>query len=356
MRSTLIAAVILFGASCLVRPIQADQLLTDTKELRARIERFLGDESNPSALHPHIYMSILGDIGAYDDLLDLAEIVVNRGIELNTIENLSESLGDATEDLEREQNYEFSRLYSYKASILLRTERTAEAMETMEKAMTYIDLVGEPRAIDLLRLGLIQYANGDLTQGWDNIGEALIMDPTIERHRPEYRPLLATVISDMFGDALDMDDHIWEYRRDNRRNVHGLSFISLTGEIINLDNERGKVLCLTFFSPMCMSCREEVPCIKSTFEEMSKRPDVRFVFILNRPDLKLQASTFFKECGITTEVIATVTEGSAYDLISTEPTIWIVDREGNIATKLTGESVGSPTTYRDELLNVLEGS
>jgi hypothetical protein len=353
MRHTFIAVILLMAGICLVHPLKADQSPAGSEELRIRVEKFLADDSSPLAQHPHIYLSILEDIVVHDALLDLAETIVDRGIDVNTIENLRESLRAAAEDIEHEQVYEYSRLYSHKASILLRTGRHGEALATMETAMTYIGQIGEPRPVDFLRLGLIEYASGRLDEGWSHIGDALMMDGTIERHLPQYRTLLAAVVVDMFGDALDMDDYIWEYRRDNRQTVHGLVFTTLSGETINLDDERGKVLCLTFFSPMCMSCREEVPCIKMTFEDLSRRPDVRFLFVLNRPDLQIQAASFFAECGITTDVIATVAVGSAYDLIATEPTIWIADRSGTIVTKLTGESVATPETYGEELMKVL---
>jgi hypothetical protein len=182
------------------------------------------------------------------------------------------------------------------------------------------------------------------------------MDSSVERRSPQYKRLIEDVIRDMQGDAVDPDDFIWEYRRDNRRTVEGLSFVTLTGERVDPDNEKGKVLFLTFFSPMCMSCREEVPCLRSTYEDLSKREDVKFLFILTRPDLIREATMFFRDCGIPPTLIVTVAEGSAYDYISTEPTVWIADRNGRIVVKLSGEPTGNEQAYRDALLQVLRAS
>jgi hypothetical protein len=322
-------------------------------ELKNRVEKFLADSPDPLSKNPHIYVSVLEDLLVHDDLLELGERVVKTGIEANTIDNLRLTLGDATEDLEQEQDYVFARLYSNHAWIQFRTDRQEQALESMQRAFAHINNSGVPRASDILRLGLIEYENGMLEEGWNHIGEALLLDGSIERRNAQYRAFIDAAIADMQGTGIDPDDYIWEHRRDNRKTIHGLAFTTLDGETIELDNERGKVVFLTFFSPMCMSCREEVPCLKTTYEELSSRGDIRFLFILNRPDLVREAKTFFVDCGIPTTLIATKAEGSAYDLIATEPTVWIADKSGRIVTKLTGSPAGNEEAYRKELMKVI---
>lgn len=49
----------------------------------------------------------------------------------------------------------------------------------------------------------------------------------------------------------------------------------------------------------------------------------------------------------------TVENGTAYDLISAEPTVWVVDRSGKIVAKYTGYRTGDEVVYQEELTDWL---
>ena len=316
--------------------------------LTKKVKQFLSiDNSNPITRNSHIYFNIGNEIIPYDSLLGLAEQVVKKGIEVNTIENLRIIYPDMSKlEIIYQQKLEFSRLYSQYAWIMWKKNQLKIAFENIKKAMSYI---ASPTPDDYLRLGIIEYDNNKKQQGWDHIAKALITDTIVELEDPGYRKAIDKVIIDKFGTEQDPTAFVAEYRRQNKQMIPNLTLITLENTKIKTRQYDGQVIFVNFFSPTCSSCRQEILSLKNLYESFSTRNDVVFIFILNRPNLKQEAIAMFKKSGIAKPVIATLEKGSVWDLIPAEPSIWITDKAGKIAFRHSGYKRGDELIYQRKL-------
>jgi thiol-disulfide isomerase/thioredoxin len=328
--------------------------MQEIEKLTVKVEQFLSsDDSDPffSTSNPHSYVNIADDMLRYPELLDLAEQVVKKGIEVNTIENLQRTFGTMFPDWDRatseyQQKLEFGRLYSYYAWILWKQHKPEEALITIRRAMDYRCTATSD---DYLRLGVIEYDTGKQQQGWEHIVKALMMDTIIEEQDPGYRLAISDIVTDKYGIELDPAAFVSEYRIQHAEMLPDLELVSLDGAKIGLDQYQGQVIFLNFFSPTCGSCQQEIPSLKQLYMTFSPREDVAFLFVLNKPDLKREALALLEQSGIHSSTIVTLESGSAYDLISAEPSIWIADKAGKVVFRHSGYEQGDELIYRREL-------
>ncbi len=342
------------GTVCAVDSKDSQQSNSDEIEmLSKKVEQFLSlDDSNPTTYNSHIYFNIVTEIIPYDVLLDLAEKVVKKGIEVNTLENLLKTYpGMSEKGIKHQQKLEFGRLYCQYAWILWKKNQLENAFSTITKAMSYIS---SPAPNDYIRLGIIEYDNSKKQQGWDHITKALITDTIIEDHEPEYRKAIYKIIKDKYGTEQDPIAFIAEYRSQNAQMLPSLSLQTLENTKIQTRQYKGHVIFINFFSPTCGSCQQEIPGIKSLYEQFSPRKDVVFIFILNRPDLKQESISLFEKSGIQKPIIAVLQNGSAWDLISAEPSVWIKDKAGKVTFRHCGYKQGDEMIYQQKLSRLIQ--
>ena len=113
----------------------------------------------------------------------------------------------------------------------------------------------------------------------------------------------------------------------------------LSGEILgggNLDYKTGKVTVVNVWASWCSPCRAEAP----TLEEFSlKNPDIQFVGILTRDNLS-SAMSFVNRFAITfptlidDAIIASFRGSLPANAI---PTTLIIDKEGRVAARISGQ-------------------
>lgn len=116
---------------------------------------------------------------------------------------------------------------------------------------------------------------------------------------------------------------------------------------------KGKVLLVNFFSPFCGTCQQEVPAVKSLYEAHANEPAMEFIFVLNNPLLQDRAAQFMERAGLSAAQVVVLAEGSAYDYIPGEPTVWIVDTDSRLVGKHTGYRNGDEQFYAKELTNAM---
>lgn len=331
----------------------ADKPPVNTKKIREKIEQFLSlDDSNPAAGNSHIYYNIAAEILSHDELLDLAEKVIKKGIEVNTIKNLRKTYPDMPETgIKHQQKLEFGRLYSQHAWLLWKKSRPENALSEIKKAMSYIS---SPTSNDYIRLGIIEYENGKKQQGWNHITKALVMDTIIEQQNPEYRKALYKIIEDKHSKEKEPAVFINEHRNQNAQMLPGLSLLTLNNIEIKLNRFNGQVIFINFFNPACSSCQQEIPSIKNLYKKLSSEKDVVFIFILNRPELKQQAIDLFEKSGIDKPTIAVLENGSVWDYIVAEPSIWVTDKSGKVIFRHSGYKQGDELIYQKKLSQLMQ--
>ncbi len=301
----------------------------------------------------HVSANIVDEIIIYPEFLELAERIVIKSIEENTIENLRKlhpHMGTT-----HNQNLDYCWLYSQYAWILWKKKQNKEAQLKIEKAIAYLPSPSKAEATELIRFGIISYDNGYKQKGWENIKKALLMDTQIEKRDKDYIHSIQKIIVAKFGDNNeDVSGFIKEFRKENRKPVPDLSLISFKDKIIRLRDLGEKIIFINFLSPSCMACRQELPKIRNLYDSYSQKKDVEFIFILNKPELKDETMKFFKECGIKEPTLTLVKNGSAWDYIIGEPTIWIIDKNSKIAAKHMGYRLGDENIFQEELSNLIE--
>lgn len=296
--------------------------------------------------------AILPEIMKYPELLDISEELVQKCIQENTPDNLRR-LGEENAT-EQKQYIDYVYYYSQYAWILWKKCDYAEADTMIDKSMDYQDKTGaKPGAQELLRLGIIKYYN-DNNEGWALIKQALLAEYDIEKQDADYEIALNKIITAELGNDTNPEGYIDAFRQENRQAAPELVLVSFKDDELEIINQSGRILFINFFSPNCGSCRQELPKVKEIYDEFAGHPDVLFLFILDKPDMKNESLDLFQEIGYENAPLYTVKSHSAWDYIRAEPTIWILDRDGRFAYKHTGYQPGIEETFRKELDKILK--
>jgi len=318
----------------------------DLGEVRSATREYLSSAD----FHTHVGMVLGGMLLPHEELLDLTAEVVQRSIDANTPEHLSllsPAMGTA-----RHQRLEFGRLYSLQGWVLWKQGRQAEALGALEKGIDYLQEAPGPTAADKLRLGIVRYMRGKRGTGWGLICEALLMDSQVELGDPGYLEALEPIVGEE-ARGLSAIEFINVYRAEQAEPLPALGFVTLDGTRTSLGEGDHRATFVGFFSPACGSCRREIPALKALHDRMVGRDDVRMLFVLNQPRRRREAVEMMANAGLADAAVLVVAEGSAYDLIAAEPTVWIADGRDRIRAKHTGYTPGDEQMYERELLQLL---
>lgn len=283
----------------------------------------------------------------HDELLGAAEALLGRCVEANTLDNLA-LLGPANAT-ELKRSMDFGWFHSTRALVHLKQGRLDRADSAMAAALSHLTGNAKPQPVDLLRAGLIDWQLGRLERGWARIGEAVVLDATVEGQDPYYPVALAAVVAARTGWGQTVDGYLAAWRRDHAPEAPDLAFATADGEHFTLRQRRGTALLVNFFSPACGSCQQEIPAVKALCDSVRARGDAEVLFVLNNPALAEGVPRLFARAGIESPAVVTLTAGSAYDHIPGEPTVWIVDPEGRIVARHTGYRPGDEAAYAREL-------
>jgi len=300
--------------------------------------------------NPHHAANIVDGIITYPELLEIAERIVDRSIRENTIENLGKI--DPRMATVHKQSIDYCWLYSQYAWLSWKKRQYREAQTRIEKAFSYLPSPLLAGPTELMRLGIISHDNGSKQDGWENIKRALLADTQIERRDGDYTASIQRILTERSGDdGVDLARFLDDMRRENREPLPDLSLVSFGGQSIDLENLQGTVVFVNFLSPSCGTCRQQIRAVRNIYDTYFEKEDVAFIFVLNNPDLKEEARQFFGECGFREPTLTTVGNGSAWDYVADEPSIWVTDRHGRIAVRHVGYEQGDESILQQELLD-----
>ena len=114
-----------------------------------------------------------------------------------------------------------------------------------------------------------------------------------------------------------------------------LSFKSLDGRIINLSEEKGKVIFINFWTTWCPPCRAEMPSINSLYEKVGKNSNVLFLMV-DADNKLVQANKFMKKRSFQLPVFGAVSPIPEQIFAGALPTTLIISPRGEIVFRHEG--------------------
>ncbi|NKB67548.1 MAG: redoxin family protein [Candidatus Latescibacteria bacterium] len=284
----------------------------------------------------------------HDSLLTAAAQLVEQAVARNTLENLA--MIGPTNATPGKQRMDFAWFHSMQALIYFKTGRLVRADSAMVLAQSYMTGGVEAQAVDLVRAGLIGHALGR-TDAWMLLQKGLLLDSAVEHVDPAYVPAIAAVVAARQRRSVEVGAYLAALRRRQAQPVPDLRLAAVDGAVFGLAQKKGKVLFLNFFSPLCSTCQQQVPAVKSLYQAYRGDGEVEFLFILNNPGLLLQTQCFMEGIGLAEAALVILTQDSAFDHIPGEPTVWIVDRQGRLSARHTGYRSGDAELYEAGLVD-----
>ncbi len=114
----------------------------------------------------------------------------------------------------------------------------------------------------------------------------------------------------------------------------------VNGDVVFLSDFSGKVVIIDFWATWCPPCKMEIPHFQSLYEEYASKGLVVIGIALDQGGIGV-VEPFVKANGVTYPVLmGDQSVANSYGGIRGIPTTFIVDRNGNIVTKIVG--------YRDK--------
>jgi len=110
----------------------------------------------------------------------------------------------------------------------------------------------------------------------------------------------------------------------------------ISGEIIQMENLRGKVVLLNFFATWCPPCRQEMPVLEKKVWNRWRNSDFQLISI-GREHTKEEVAAFIKEKGFTFPM-GYDPERDIYKKFATAyiPRNYVIDRDGQIVYQTMG--------------------
>lgn len=124
----------------------------------------------------------------------------------------------------------------------------------------------------------------------------------------------------------------------HRNHAPDVTFTSISGEEIRLEQFRGKFVAINFWATTCPGCVAEMPKLVETYKRYHSQ-GFEIIAVAMADDPPEQVSLFSRKNALPFPVIID-TQGKiakAYNDIKLTPTTILIDKQGNIAGTVVGE-------------------
>ncbi len=152
--------------------------------------------------------------------------------------------------------------------------------------------------------------------------------------------------SDAGGNYVSGDGSVRTIAAADRAEAVAFSGTTASGTTVSNTDYAGKVLVVNFWYAQCPPCRSEAPTLQKLSQKYADE-DVAFLGVDIRDDSP-QAVAFQKEFGVTYPSVIDNLSGSSMLLAfagqvspNTTPTTLVVDKQGRVAARFSGEVSGS---------------
>lgn len=132
-----------------------------------------------------------------------------------------------------------------------------------------------------------------------------------------------------------------------------ISFKKETGEVVSLDDLKGKAVFINFWATWCPPCIEEMPSIQTLYNKFKDNKDI--VFLLVDVDNNIDgASKFMKKRKLNMPLYVPNSEIPSSFLAGAIPTTVILDKRGNIDVRLEGGRDYSAPAIAEALQSLID--
>ena len=115
----------------------------------------------------------------------------------------------------------------------------------------------------------------------------------------------------------------------------GLAFVDANGKLVNLSDQKGKVVFINFWTTWCPPCRAEMPSINALHQKIKNNDQI--VFLMVDADSKLEeAKKFMDNHSYYLPVFAAATDIPNEIFAGSLPTTLILDKQGRIVFQHAG--------------------
>jgi cytochrome c biogenesis protein CcmG, thiol:disulfide interchange protein DsbE len=123
-----------------------------------------------------------------------------------------------------------------------------------------------------------------------------------------------------------------------------LKGIMFDGTSFDLNDYKGKVVMVNFFSSFCKICALEIGNVENYYEEFKSKGLEVIALSIDRPDDKERSARMAKNYNLPGGMVSDLTE-SGFEKKYPTPTCYVFDRKGVLRAKYVGAK--QPTFYRD---------
>ncbi|MBN2053391.1 TlpA family protein disulfide reductase [bacterium] len=130
----------------------------------------------------------------------------------------------------------------------------------------------------------------------------------------------------------------------------------LDGNLVKLEDQKGRVVLVSFWTTYCQPCRKELPKLNEIYGELKDKGLVFFSISSDKAADSAQVSKFVKQFRYTFPVLLDVDSAvvEKYHPERTPPFTALIDHEGNLRHTHRGYKPGDEVRVREELLALLE--
>ncbi len=130
-----------------------------------------------------------------------------------------------------------------------------------------------------------------------------------------------------------------------------LKGVMFDGTPFDLNNYKGKVVMVNFFSSFCKICAYEIGNVETYYDEFKSQGLEVIALSIDRPDDKERSARMAKNYNLPGGMVSDLTE-SGFEKKYPTPTCYVFDRKGILRAKHVGAK--QPTFYREVIRPLLK--
>ena len=157
----------------------------------------------------------------------------------------------------------------------------------------------------------------------------------------------------LFTGIMNADNKIEENIEDQLVFDYSQEIKTADGELINMEQFKGKVIFLNLWASWCAPCKAEMPGINQLYEDLRENENIAFV-MLSIDRNENAAIEYLKKKDYSFEYYLSTGKLNPQLAVPSIPTTFVISKQGRIIKKNTGIANYNTKTFRNFLINQSE--